>query len=234
VQLLLPKAPKEKRKTLPDAMANSARDNILAAVKSALAHPRDQAPAKPDLMSPLYVREKGKDPVLVFAENFSARKSSFFYSESMEEFRQQITAYLAERKFRQVHIWEKELADELSTCHIQAVSGDRNLVDIDCGITLCECLVERTGSILVSSRQGAGRRLSIYPPVHIVVASVSQILPDIKDALSFMKKKYGQRLPSMMSMITGASRTADIEKTLVMGAHGPKELILFLIDDAEA
>jgi L-lactate dehydrogenase complex protein LldG len=215
-------------------MANSARDNILAAVKSALAHPRDQAPAKPDLMSPLYVREKGKDPVLVFAENFSARKSSFFYSESMEEFRQQITAYLAERKFRQVHIWEKELADELSTCHIQAVSGDRNLVDIDCGITLCECLVERTGSILVSSRQGAGRRLSIYPPVHIVVASVSQILPDIKDALSFMKKKYGQRLPSMMSMITGASRTADIEKTLVMGAHGPKELILFLIDDAEA
>jgi L-lactate dehydrogenase complex protein LldG len=185
-------------------------------------------------MSPLYVRAKGKDPVLVFAENFSARKSSFFYSESMEEFRQQITAYLAERKFRQVHIWEKELADELSSCHIQAVSGDRNLVDIDCGITLCECLVERTGSILVSSRQGAGRRLSIYPPVHIVVASVSQILPDIKDALSFMKKKYGQRLPSMMSMITGASRTADIEKTLVMGAHGPKELILFLIDDAEA
>ncbi len=215
-------------------MANSARDNILAAVKSALAHPRDQAPAKPDLMSPLYVREKGKDPVLVFAENFSARKSAFFYSESMEEFRQQITAYLAERKFRQVHIWEQELAEELSNCHIQAVSGDRNLVDIDCGITLCECLVERTGSILVSSRQGAGRRLSIYPPVHIVVASVSQILPDIKDALSFMKKKYGQRLPSMMSMITGASRTADIEKTLVMGAHGPKELILFLIDDAEA
>lgn len=215
-------------------MANSARDNILAAVKSALAHPRDQAPPKPDLMSPLYVREKGKDPVLVFAENFSARKSVFFYSESMEEFRQQITTYLAERKFRHIYVWEKELAEELAGCHIQFATGDRNLAEVDCSITLCECLVERTGSILVSSRQGTGRRLSIYPPVHMVVASVSQILPDIKDALAFMKKKYGQRLPSMISMVTGASRTADIEKTLVMGAHGPKELILFLIDDAKA
>jgi L-lactate dehydrogenase complex protein LldG len=215
-------------------MANSARDNILAAVKSALAHPREQAPARPDLVSSLYVREKGKDPVLVFAENFSARKSAFHYSESMDEFRQQITAYLAERKFRNIVIWEKELAEELAGCHVQFNTSDRNLAAADCGITLCECLVERTGSIMVSSRQGAGRRLSIYPPVHIVVASVSQIIPDIRDALTFMKKKYHQRLPSMISMITGASRTADIEKTLVMGAHGPKELILFLIDDAKA
>jgi L-lactate dehydrogenase complex protein LldG len=49
--------------------------------------------------------------------------------------------------------------------------------------------------------------------------------------MAFITKKYGNKLPSMISMITGASRTADIEKTLVMGAHGPKELVLFLIDD---
>lgn len=215
-------------------MANSARDNILAAVKSALSGSRLPSAAKPDLMSSLYVREKDKDPVLVFAENFVARKAGFFYSESMEEFQQQITAYLAERNFRSVHIWEKELAEELSSCHIQFETGERNLPSIDCGITLCECLIERTGSIMVSSRQSAGRRLSIYPPVHIVVASVGQLLPDIKDGLAFIKKKYGQRLPSMISLITGPSRTADIEKTLVMGAHGPKELILFLIDNATA
>jgi L-lactate dehydrogenase complex protein LldG len=95
-------------------------------------------------------------------------------------------------------------------------------------------LIERTGSILVSSRQSAGRRLGIYPPVHIVVASVSQIVPDIKDGLGFIRKKYGNKLPSMISLVTGASRTADIEKTLVMGAHGPRELVLFLIDDAKA
>jgi L-lactate dehydrogenase complex protein LldG len=215
-------------------MANSARDNILAAVKSALSNNRKSPVSKPDLMAPLFLREKGKDPVLVFAENFIARKAEFFYSESMEEFRQQITAWLAERQFRSVHIWEKELAEELAHCHIQFETGERNFNAVDCGVTLCECLIERTGSILVSSRQGAGRRLSIYPPVHAVVASVGQLLPDIRDALAFMKKKYGRKLPSMISMITGPSRTADIEKTLVMGAHGPKELILFLIDDAKA
>jgi L-lactate dehydrogenase complex protein LldG len=215
-------------------MANSARDNILAAVKSSLSNQRVPSPARPDLASSLYKREKDKDPVLVFAENFTSRKAGFFYSESMEEFRQQITAYLAERNFRKILIWEKELAEELAHCHIQFETNDRNLTAVECGITLCECLVERTGSILVSSRQGAGRRLSIYPPVHIVVASVGQLIPDIKPALTFMQKKYGNRLPSMMSLITGPSRTADIEKTLVMGAHGPKELILFLIDDAKA
>ena len=215
-------------------MAKSARDNILAGVKSALSRLPEQFPQKPDLVSSLYVKEKGKDPVLVFAENFVARKSVFLYSESMEEFHQQITEYIAKRRFQNVHIWESELADELKNCHINFSVNDRNFHDVDCGITLCECLIERTGSILVSSRQSAGRRLSIYPPVHIVVASVSQIVPDIKDGLGFIRKKYGNKLPSMISMVTGASRTADIEKTLVMGAHGPRELVLFLIDDAKA
>ena len=46
-----------------------------------------------------------------------------------------------------------------------------------------------------------------------------------------MNGRYGANMPSMISFITGASRTADIEKTLVKGAHGPKELTLFLVDD---
>ena len=54
---------------------------------------------------------------------------------------------------------------------------------------------------------------------------------DLKDGFNRLKEKYGQKLPSMISTITGPSRTADIEKTLVLGAHGPKELYVFLIDD---
>jgi L-lactate dehydrogenase complex protein LldG len=73
--------------------------------------------------------------------------------------------------------------------------------------------------------------LGIFPPIHIVVAFASQILPDINDGLEFIKAKYHDSLPSMISLVTGASRTADIEKTLVLGAHGPKELAVFLVDD---
>jgi L-lactate dehydrogenase complex protein LldG len=55
---------------------------------------------------------------------------------------------------------------------------------------------------------------------------------DIKDGFKLLKNKYGNRLPSMITNVTGPSRTADIEKTLVLGAHGPKELFVFLLDDS--
>ncbi|RZL62420.1 MAG: hypothetical protein EOO93_08835, partial [Pedobacter sp.] len=66
---------------------------------------------------------------------------------------------------------------------------------------------------------------------HIVIAKTSQLVLDLKDAFLLLKNKYGNQIPSMISNITGPSRTADIEKTLVLGAHGPKELFVFLIDD---
>jgi L-lactate dehydrogenase complex protein LldG len=215
-------------------MANSSRDNILAGVKSALMHLPEQLPERPDMVSPIYTGTEGKDPAIVFAENFTARKGLFFYSESLEEFQEQISGFMTERGFKNIHVWEKELASELSKCSFAFSSTDRNFLSVDCGITLCECLIERTGSFIITSRQLAGRRLSIFPPVHIVVASTSQLLPDVKDGLDFIRKKYGTKIPSLISLVTGASRTADIEKTLVLGAHGPKELILFLIDDVEA
>lgn len=65
-----------------------------------------------------------------------------------------------------------------------------------------------------------------------MLAYTSQILPDIEDALRLIKARYAPEFPSMVSMISGPSRTADIEKTLVLGAHGPKELIVILIDDS--
>ncbi len=212
-------------------MANSSRDNILAGIKSALTHLPQQSLQKPDMGTPVYALEEDKDLAILFAETFTARKGVFFYSESPEEFQAQIADFVKQRRFKNIHVWEKELMEELAPCQFPFIGHDRNFHETDCGITLCECLISRTGSILVSSRQTGGRRLSVFPPVHVVVASTGQLVPDIKDGMAFITKKYGNKLPSMISMITGASRTADIEKTLVMGAHGPKELVLFLIDD---
>jgi len=73
--------------------------------------------------------------------------------------------------------------------------------------------------------------LSIYPPIHIVIAKASQLVWDLKDSLAYMQKRYGQEIPTMISTITGPSRTADIEKRLVLGAHGPKELYVLLLED---
>jgi L-lactate dehydrogenase complex protein LldG len=73
--------------------------------------------------------------------------------------------------------------------------------------------------------------LPIITPVHVVLSYTSQLTDDIKSALNMVRSKYGEILPSMIATITGPSRTADIEGSIVYGAHGPKELIVFLIDD---
>ncbi len=95
------------------------------------------------------------------------------------------------------------------------------------GVTSCECLVAQTGSILVSSRPAGGRLMSVLPPVHLVMAGPDQVVPDLATALRIVHERYCERWPSALSLITGPSRTADIEKNLVLGAHGPKRLVLY-------
>src|SRR6202012_1250888 len=122
------------------------------------------------------------------------------------------------------------LQEVLSRYEYPYFETDKDFEQAEVGFTLCEALIARNGSILLSNSGMAGRRLSIYPPVHIVLAYTSQLVPDLKDAFKLIKQKYGAQIPSMITTVTGPSRTADIEKTLVLGAHGPKELFVFLLD----
>jgi L-lactate utilization protein LutC len=94
-------------------------------------------------------------------------------------------------------------------------------------VTGCDCLVAMTGSIFVSTRSAAGRAASVLPELHLVVARREQLVPDLPTAFALLRQRYGDHWPSAISLITGPSRTADIEKILVMGAHGPKRLGLY-------
>jgi L-lactate dehydrogenase complex protein LldG len=78
----------------------------------------------------------------------------------------------------------------------------------------------------------SGRTASVYAPVHVCVAYTDQLVFDINDGIELLKKKYTSRLPSLITFASGPSRTADIEKTLVTGVHGPKEVFCFLIQSA--
>jgi L-lactate utilization protein LutC len=92
-------------------------------------------------------------------------------------------------------------------------------------LTLAHGLVAQTGSILTSSACG-GRGASIVPPCHIVYARGGQIVPDIAAALARIPLEIPAA--SYVGLITGSSRTADIEKILVQGAHGPRRLVVIL------
>jgi L-lactate dehydrogenase complex protein LldG len=90
-------------------------------------------------------------------------------------------------------------------------------------------LIAQTGSICVTARSSGGRTLSILPPHHIVLAQRSQVIPDLSAAYERLAEKHGGRYPSFISFITGPSRTGDIERILVLGAHGPKKLTVLLL-----
>lgn len=81
---------------------------------------------------------------------------------------------------------------------------------------------------MVSSAQKGGRQLFVYPPIHIIIAKSNQLVDYLGVAYLRVQKKYGKEFPSQITLITGPSRTADIEKTLILGAHGSKELHVFI------
>lgn len=104
-----------------------------------------------------------------------------------------------------------------------------DLESCDAGLTGCECLVAQTGTVLVSAPSAGGRALSVLPPHHIVLARRAQMVPDLSVALQRVQEKFKDKFPSFLSFISGPSRTGDIERILVLGAHGPKKLTILLL-----
>jgi L-lactate dehydrogenase complex protein LldG len=94
-------------------------------------------------------------------------------------------------------------------------------------VTLVEALIAQTGSIFVTAACG-GRGASIVAPCHIAFATVDQLVPDLKTALSNASKRGVLDMNSFACVISGSSRTADIEKILVQGAHGPRRLVVIV------
>jgi L-lactate dehydrogenase complex protein LldG len=126
--------------------------------------------------------------------------------------------------------WSAEVLGQLPGEKVFADAGyDRGAIEsCDVGVTECDALVAQTGSVLVTSGSAGGRVLSVLPPHHVVLARHDQLVPDLTAALARARDLYREAgWPSMLSFITGPSRTGDIERILVLGAHGPKRLTIF-------
>ena len=206
----------------------TSKEKLLKKIRKALLEKRDNPyPNQEDL--PHYAPLEDL-PEVLFAEQFTAVSGQFVFCEDEIQFIENLLELAEERKWHKIYCWEPALQDVLTRYDYPYFETDKDFEQADVGFTLCEALIARNGSILLSNGNMAGRRLSIYPPVHIVLAYTSQMVLDLKDGFKLLKNKYGNDLPSMISNVTGPSRTADIEKTLVLGAHGPKELFVFLLD----
>jgi L-lactate dehydrogenase complex protein LldG len=206
----------------------TSKEKLLKKIRKALLEKRDNPyPTLEDL--PHY---PPNDELLevIFAQEFAAVSGQFVFCEDELHFIETLLNLADQHNWHKIYCWEPALREMLTRYDYPFFETDKDFEQAEVGFTLCEALIARNGSILLSNSGRAGRRLSIYPPIHIVLAYTSQLVPDLKDGFKLIKTKYGSQLPSMISTVTGPSRTADIEKTLVLGAHGPKELFVFLLD----
>jgi L-lactate dehydrogenase complex protein LldG len=207
----------------------TSKEKMLKKIRKALLEKHDNP--YPNLEeSPLYLDYDGHLDVL-FAQQLDAVSGVFVFCEDEIQLIENLLDLAEKKNWRKIYAWEPKLQALLNKYEFPSYSTDTDFLNADVGITFCESLISRNGSVLISNGSKAGRRLSIYPHIHIVIAYTSQLVLDLKDGFKNLKEKYPENLPTMISNITGPSRTADIEKTLVLGAHGPKELYVFLLED---
>ena len=204
------------------------KENILKKIRKALSHstplPFPQSEGSLPVFHPLE-----QEAEVEFAEQFTKLQGKFIYCINRQEFAFQLSSLIKKQDWQKVFCVEDKLIEPVEE-QLSERLVKTGLADCDVSITGCEYLVARTGSIVMSSAQASGRSVSVYAPIHICIAYTSQLVYDLKDALQAAKEKCGNQLPSLITFATGPSRTADIEKTLVVGVHGPKEVYLFLVE----
>lgn len=207
---------------------SSAKHNILKKIRQALATPVP-APFPYTENSENYYHPSQQELEVEFAENFTKLLGKFSFCADHKELADQLNTLAKARGWRNIYSREALIKLDLQTNGFSNFNAP-DVHNCDASITDCELLIARTGSLLMSTAQKSGRTTSVYAPVHICIAYTDQLVYDIKDGLEIMRKKYKQSFPSLITLATGPSRTADIEKTLVVGVHGPKEVFCFLVE----
>ncbi|MBS1733008.1 MAG: LUD domain-containing protein [Bacteroidetes bacterium] len=200
-----------------------AKENILRKIRQALVNPVPQPFPHSEGAQSVF-KPNTEDATIVFAEEFTKLQGKFAFCNDETDLKNQLQQLFAQRNWSKIYFRENKIAELLN------IASWNDLASCDASITGCEYLVARTGTIVMSAAQQSGRTTSVYAPVHICIAYSSQVLFDLKEALSFLKQKYSGNIPSLITFASGPSRTADIEKTLVTGVHGPKEVYCFLIE----
>ncbi len=209
-------------------MATSpAKENILKRIREALSNPVPLPFPQSEGNSSVFV-ENNEDPLVIFAEEFTKLQGKFSFCANEADLKIQLQNLIAEKGWTKVYCRESKLNDILNSISIASYN---DLPSCDVSITGCETLVARTGTMVLSAAQESGRTTSVYAPIHVCVAYTNQVVYDVKDALLGLKEKYVDSFPSFVSFASGPSRTADIEKTLVTGVHGPKEVYCFLVEN---
>ncbi len=218
----------------------SARDDILkklrAATETSLPFPRDTTPA----MIPATKLAGDEDLAMRFTAEVERVKGVVHPAASEADAMRILRSLLRDKGVKRATTWDQEHIDlqaiepmlaELGITRIQGSNAD--VATADAGITGCDWAIAATGTLVLSSGAGKPRMASLLPPVHIAIVTTDKLIPRLEDYVVAQRaSRLGVfRRSSAVTLITGCSRTSDIEMHPVFGVHGPLELHVILIDN---
>ena len=222
----------------------SSRENILKRIRERLqaAGPFRDEFASPKSPPPPDVWPRTSPDTGVMAERFTKELLEVFGEvlrlKATEEAVRQLPALLLQEGWPRLGAIDTPAAREatsgLAAEQIAWVSDDwtpQQIADLPAALITPECLLADTGSALVECRTAVARLMCYLPPICLIVGRTSQLvehMPAAWDAIAPQCAETDRRGEHVI--ITGPSRTADIEKILILGVHGPKRLIVLLVD----
>ncbi|MBU1002451.1 MAG: LUD domain-containing protein [Proteobacteria bacterium] len=213
----------------------SAREDILDGLRQTLGH--GDCPDRPHAKA----KAHGKDDWALLRERAELRGVRYIPAKDLEAARGELTVLLTELGATSALVWEHHdldalgLAEILAELKIKVIPHDAPLdqrAGADVGITSSQAVLPESGSVIVSAGPGTPRQTSLLPPVHIALALPGRAVPTITDLPAFIRSQVRPDgfLPSALHIITGPSSTADIEKIVVKGVHGPTVCAMIAVE----
>lgn len=170
------------------------------------------------------------DRELVFATAFTSQGGHFLFNQNHLDFVEDFLGLCDAKKWKQFYCIDKTISEFLTELEFSHLNINDHAPTAEVLITTCECLIARTGTLVFSSKQAAGKTLTAKSKVLILLANVDQVVDDIKDATHLLKVKYNSNYPSEVNFVSGPfTDNAQVETNL----NNLKEVYLFLIDTNE-
>jgi L-lactate dehydrogenase complex protein LldG len=202
-------------------MNNSARESILGSIRTHLAASAPFDVEEQVVYAEIPVILSNSDPIDRFKESVESVAGHCIITTDVANVLKQILADLNARRIA--------ISDKLSDLEIGEVSIAPDAHDIfrfDVGISTAQAAIAETGTLVLDSSCERHRLVSLVPPVHIAIVNASSICETLSDALELLRND--KEISPAVTFITGPSRTADIELTLAIGVHGPRELFVIV------
>jgi len=238
--------------------AKNAREEILEGIGRALHGERKAGPLRgepvPSAPSDLdqLVSEIKKDCeqrrgelIEQFQSELTRVGGRFHRATTAEAAFQYIEEVASVRQAKRIIAWETKVIDDIDLSgkleekgiEVLTETADQEFIPAaaasDIGVSGVDFALADTGTLVLLARKGQARSISLLPPVHIAVVKPEQLLSGLSDLFPLLRREAeaeGRDLSSAITFITGPSRTADIELTLVVGVHGPQQLHVVLLD----